>query len=152
MNNRKIFAAAATTIMLLVSVTMLLAQQPTTAPATLTAAGEKRVTPSGLTIVVTKPGGGARVGDTVWVQYEGRLTNGTKFDSSYDRQEPAPVVLGQGSVIRGWEEGLLGMEVGEKRQLVVPPDLAYGPNGRGDKIPPNSTLVFDIEMIGIRRG
>jgi len=155
MNKRTIFAATVTTFGLFASAALLSAQQSATAQATAPStlpAGEKRLTPSGLTIITTKPGGGARVGDSVWVLYEGRLTDGTKFDSSADHEGPTPVTLGEGRVIRGWEEGLLGMQVGEKRQLIVPPDLAYGPNGRGDKIPPNATLVFDVEMMGIRRG
>lgn len=125
--------------------------QPTTKPAD-PGSGQRVTLTDGLTIVFIQKGEGARVGDTVWIHYEGRLENGTKFDSSYERNEAIPVTLGQGSVIRGWEEGILGMEVGEKRQLIIPPGLAYGAAGRGERIPPNSTLVFDIELVGLRRG
>jgi len=95
----------------------------------------------------------AKVGDIVWVHYTGRLQDGTKFDSSYDHPGKAPfqLTLGEGRVIKGWEEGLLGMKVGDKRQLTIPPDLAYGANGRPPTIPANATLVFDVELVGLAR-
>jgi len=124
----------------------------TTSPATAPAGAKSTTLADGLKIIFVREGGGARVGDTVWVHYEGRLENGTVFDTSYDDNAPILLTLGQGQVIRGWEEGLAGMTIGEKRQLVIPPGLAYGAAGRGDKIPPNSTLIFDVEMMGIRRG
>ena len=94
-------------------------------------------------------GEGAKDGDTVSVHYTGTLTNGTKFDSSLDRGKPFPVKLGARRVIPGWEQGLKGMKVGGKRKLTIPPHLAYGPRGAGGVIPPNATLVFEIEMIEI---
>lgn len=94
-------------------------------------------------------GEGAKVGDNIAVHYTGTLENGTKFDSSLDRNEVFEYTLGQNRVIQGWEKGLLGMKVGEKRKLVIPPELAYGPNGVPPVIPPNATLNFEIEMMSI---
>jgi peptidylprolyl isomerase len=111
-----------------------------------------RTTASGLTIVEVKSGDGdvAGAGDTVSVHYTGKLKDGTKFDSSYDRNQPIQFVLGAHQVIPGWDEGITGMKVGEKRQLIIPPDLAYGANGTPDgTIPPNSTLYFDVELMGV---
>lgn len=92
----------------------------------------------------------ATAGKTVDVHYTGWLTNGTKFDSSVDRGEPFSFGLGAGQVIRGWDEGVAGMRVGGKRKLTIPPDLGYGPRGAGGVIPPNATLVFDVELLGVR--
>ena len=88
-------------------------------------------------------------GNTVTVHYLGTLTNGSKFDSSYDRGEPFVFTVGEGRVIQGWEEGLLGMQVGGKRRLIIPSDMAYGERGAGALIPPNATLVFEIELLGV---
>ena len=130
------------------------ADTPSTQPA-------ERTTPSGLKIIEVKPVTEcetAQKGDLVWVHYTGKLANGTKFDSSFDRRDPSgeaqPISfrLGEGHVIKGWDEGIEGMKVGEKRQLIIPPDLAYGAQGTPDgTIPPNSTLTFDVELVGIYR-
>ncbi|OSD06929.1 hypothetical protein PYCCODRAFT_1382917 [Trametes coccinea BRFM310] len=89
-------------------------------------------------------------GDRLQVHYTGTLySNGNKFDSSRDRGQPLPLTLGSGQVIKGWEEGLKDMCVGEKRVLTIPPSMAYGPRGFGNVIPPNSALVFDVELVGL---
>jgi FKBP-type peptidyl-prolyl cis-trans isomerase len=93
-------------------------------------------------------GPAAKAGDTVSVHYTGTLQNGQKFDSSVDRGVPFTLTLGLGSVIQGWEEGLLGMQVGGKRKLIIPSNLGYGATGSG-QIPPNATLIFDVELLSI---
>ncbi len=99
--------------------------------------------------VVVGNGVVAQQGNTVSVQYTGWLTNGTKFDSSLDRQQAFEFALGQGSVIKGWDEGVAGMKVGGTRILVIPPDLGYGAAAQGT-IPANSTLVFEVQLIAIK--
>jgi len=108
-------------------------------------------TPSGLKIHVVQEGTGPspQPGQTVKVDYTGWLTNGTRFDSSLDRAEPIVFAVGTGLVIKGWDEALLGMKVGGKEQIVVPPDLAYGEKGRPPVIPPTATLIFDVELVGV---
>ena len=108
-------------------------------------------TASGLQIeeLVVGSGNAATAGQKVSVHYTGWLTNGTKFDSSKDRGEPFIFPLGKGHVIRGWDEGVAGMKVGGKRKLTIPPQLGYGARGAGGVIPPNATLVFDVELVGI---
>jgi FKBP-type peptidyl-prolyl cis-trans isomerase len=94
-------------------------------------------------------GAEAKVGDTVSVDYVGTLTNGTQFDSSIDRGVPFEFTLGENSVIQGWEQGLLGMKVGGKRKLTIPPSLGYGERATGS-IPANSTLIFEVTLLGIK--
>jgi len=108
-------------------------------------------TSSGLRYEILSEGSGEVVepGDTAVVHYTGWLPDGTQFDSSRDRGEPFPFPVGAGRVIAGWDEGVAGMAVGERRKLVIPPDLAYGPMGQGP-IPPNATLVFDVELLEVR--
>jgi FKBP-type peptidyl-prolyl cis-trans isomerase len=88
-------------------------------------------------------------GETVTVHYTGWLTNGTKFDSSADRDDPFTFVLGQGQVIQGWDEGVATMCVGEKARLTIPPEMAYGEAGYPGAIPPNATLIFEVELLSI---
>jgi FKBP-type peptidyl-prolyl cis-trans isomerase len=104
-----------------------------------------------LKIEVVQEGKGqeAKNGDTLTVHYSGYLEDGTKFDSSLDGGEPFVFQIGQGRVIQGWEKGLLGMKVGEKRKITIPPELGYGSSGAGGVIPPNATLIFEVELLGI---
>lgn len=104
-----------------------------------------------LKIEVVSDGSGqeAVAGNIVAVHYTGILEDGTKFDSSLDRGQPFAFQLGEGMVIQGWEQGILGMKVGEKRRLIIPPSLGYGQSGIGP-IPPNATLIFEVELLGIQ--
>jgi FKBP-type peptidyl-prolyl cis-trans isomerase len=99
---------------------------------------------------VVGTGAEAVAGTKVSVHYTGRLTDGTKFDSSLDRNQPFTFNLGANEVIKGWDQGLVGMKVGGKRKLTIPPHLGYGENGAGDAIPPNATLVFEIELLDVQ--
>ncbi len=109
-------------------------------------------TPSGLQYqdLVVGKGAQPKSGGTVIVHYTGWLTNGKKFDSSVDRRKPFDFVLGQGQVIKGWDEGVATMRVGGKRKLTIPPDLAYGSRGVPGVIPPQSTLVFEVQLLAIK--
>ena len=109
-------------------------------------------TGSGLRYQDLKVGNGmtAQRGAVAEVHFEGYLTNGKRFDSSRDRQLPFSFKLGAGAVIKGWEEGIVGMKVGGKRKLIIPPELGYGARGAGGVIPPNSTLVFEVELLKIK--
>jgi FKBP-type peptidyl-prolyl cis-trans isomerase len=109
-------------------------------------------TPSGLQFRddVVGTGQQANAGNHVTVHYTGTLMDGRKFDSSKDRGKPFEFDLGAGRVIRGWDEGVEGMKVGGRRTLVIPPDLGYGSRGAGGVIPPNATLRFEVELLGVR--
>ena len=113
-------------------------------------------TPSGLKIIDTKVGTGAspKTGQTCVMHYTGWLyedaTKGKKFDSSVDRNEPFEFKIGMHQVIAGWDEGVASMKVGGKRTLIIPPELGYGARGAGGVIPPNATLIFDVELLGIK--
>ena len=116
----------------------------------------KVTTPSGLQYVDSTVGNGdvAKAGDQVSVHYTGWLQNsdgskGKKFDSSKDRGQPFQFALGQGQVIKGWDEGVQGMKVGGVRELIIPAALGYGPRGAGGVIPPNATLIFEVELLGV---
>ena len=100
--------------------------------------------------LVVGNGDTAQAGQSVVVHYTGWLTSGQKFDSSVDRNDPFDFRLGAGQVIPGWDQGVAGMQVGGKRKLTIPPDLAYGSRGAGGVIPPNATLVFEVELLAVR--
>jgi|ERR1700677_3910432 peptidylprolyl isomerase len=123
----------------------------TSAPTKVTGDGVK--TPSGLIYWDIRVGNAAtaKEGSHVRVHYTGWLTNGKKFDSSVDAGKPFDFTIGNGEVIKGWEEGVAGMRAGGKRQLRIPPDLAYGAEGTPDgPIPPNATLIFDVQLLGVQ--
>ena len=113
--------------------------------------GKEVTTSSGLQYIDLKVGTGAtaQAGQTVTVHYTGWLENGKKFDSSVDRGQPFSFPLGAGRVIQGWDEGVQGMKVGGKRKLIIPSNLGYGARGAGGAIPPNATLIFEVELLGV---
>jgi peptidylprolyl isomerase len=109
--------------------------------------------PMEVKIEKTQEGAGDRAvknGDTISVHYTGKLENGNKFDSSVDRGAPFEFTIGKGMVIQGWEQGLLDMKIGEKRTLTIPSELGYGSRGAGGVIPPDATLIFDVELMDIK--
>ena len=147
MPNRMTIAAASVTLAVLSAIAT--ADNPTTKPA---AAASQPAVPMKVT-ELTPGEPGAKKGDIVLVLYTGKLANGTVFDSTEKNGgKPFRFVLGTGQVIKGWDQGVAGMPVGQKRQLVIPPELAYGAEGAGGgTIPPNATLTFDVELLGLIR-
>jgi|WetSurMetagenome_2_1015567.scaffolds.fasta_scaffold220965_2 FKBP-type peptidyl-prolyl cis-trans isomerase len=117
--------------------------KPSQVPKTQTAKLEIKDLKTGIGAVVKN-------GDTVIMNYKGSLTDGKEFDSSYKRNQPFKTVIGTGQVIKGWDLGILGMKIGGKRRLVIPPDLAYGKQGAPPTIPPNATLIFEVELLEIK--
>ena len=109
-------------------------------------------TESGLQILDLEIGDGAEVqaGDVASMHYTGWLEDGTKFDSSLDRGRPFEFTLGVGNVIKGWDEGVVGMKINGKRRLTIPPEVGYGSRGAGDAVPPNATLIFEVELLAIK--
>jgi peptidylprolyl isomerase len=109
-------------------------------------------TASGLTYIITQNGTGAplKAGDTVAVNYTGLLDDGRKFDSSLDRGEPLVFPLGAGKVIKGWDEGLQKLRIGDRATFIIPPAIGYGESGFGGVIPPNATLIFIVEVVGVQ--
>jgi FKBP-type peptidyl-prolyl cis-trans isomerase FkpA len=145
------YAIISAVFMLLTSLTFI-SRAADMKPADKPAGGQEVTTESGLKYsdVVVGNGREAALGDTATVHYTGWLTDGKKFDSSVDRKEPFSFRVGAGQVIKGWDEGVAGMKVGGKRKLTIPPQLGYGARGAGGVIPPNATLIFDVELLGLR--
>jgi FKBP-type peptidyl-prolyl cis-trans isomerase len=134
---------------------ILLAAEPGTAPATTTQPAVREAE-GGMKITEVRAGSpqefAVKPGDRVWVHYAGRLDNGKEFDSSYKRGEAIDFIVGTGRVIKGWDVGIQGMKLGDKRLLVIPPNMGYGDRDMGGGlIPANSTLTFDVELVGVYR-
>lgn len=136
----------------IVGLVLLTTGRPIMAQGEQTGSTAEITTASGLKYVDVVVGTGreAATGNLATVHYTGWLTNGKKFDSSVDRRDPFSFPIGAGQVIRGWDEGVAGMKVGGKRKLTIPPELGYGARGAGGVIPPNATLVFDVELLEVR--
>jgi|SRR5579862_5623624 FKBP-type peptidyl-prolyl cis-trans isomerase len=154
MNRR--FALMLTLLAVFVAASGCGSSNKSSAPSTsspIKVSGQPTTTPSGLQYwdIVAGTGATATPGSMVKVHYSGFLTSGQKFDSSRDRGEPFSFPLGGGQVIKGWDEGVAGMKVGGQRQLKIPPDLGYGATGAGGVIPPNATLIFDVELLDVSK-
>jgi FKBP-type peptidyl-prolyl cis-trans isomerase FkpA len=147
-----VIASIAVIGLIIGSIIVLRGGGPTKSSASPTPSVAASASPAGTltsTDEVVGTGDEAVAGKTVTVNYVGTLTDGTKFDSSYDRNQPFDFQLGGGQVIKGWDQGVVGMKVGGKRKLVIPPDLGYGAQANG-KIPANSTLIFEVELLGVK--
>jgi peptidylprolyl isomerase len=148
--------AGALSALALIAAPGVLADAASTAAMAQAAAGKPVTTPSGLQIIDTKVGTGAspKAGQTCVMHYTGWLyengAKGKKFDSSVDRGQPFEFPIGRGQVIAGWDEGVATMKVGGKRTLIIPAALGYGARGAGGVIPPNATLMFDVELLGVK--
>ncbi len=142
MNKSKIIALAAAIVLIVIGIAIAVDLK----------LNNQKMNKQGVQIEILKEGAGAvaKNGDIVSVHYVGTLENGTKFDSSVDRGVPFEFTLGAGQVIPGWEIGVEGMRVGEKRKLTIPSLLAYGERGAGSVIPPNAALIFEVELLGIK--
>ncbi len=139
-------------ILALLGAVVLLAGCAQSAASTAASPGNVVTLENGLKIEDLVVGSGAEVqnGQTASMHYTGWLVDGTKFDSSLDRGQTFPFVLGAGRVIKGWDQGVLGMKVGGKRKLTIPPELGYGSRGAGGVIPPNATLIFEVELVDVQ--
>ena len=148
--NTRIFALVILLVILAGGAYIIISnQKDTSSPSS----NENTITmPSGLSYqdLVVGSGQEAQQGDSVSVHYTGWLEDGTKFDSSIDRGTPFTFVLGAGNVIQGWDEGIVGMKIGGKRRLTIPPHLAYGEQGFSGVIPPNATMIFEVELVNIQ--
>lgn len=140
------------TICGIVGILLMSIGRPIMAQIEPTGSTPETTTDSGLKYIdlVVGTGREAVAGNHATVHYTGWLTNGTKFDSSVDRRDPFSFPIGSGKVIKGWDEGVAGMKVGGKRKLTIPPQLGYGARGAGGVIPPNATLVFEVELLEVR--
>jgi peptidylprolyl isomerase len=149
---KALHAAGTLALALAVGTGAVSAATPAPAATHAAKAGVTVTTPSGLAYVDETIGAGPMPakGQQVTVHYVGTLTNGTKFDSSRDRNQPFTFTIGEGQVIKGWDEGVATMRVGGRRKLIIPPQLGYGATGAGGVIPPNATLLFDVELLGVK--
>lgn len=151
-NSKKMAALAALLTILFVPATAMEAKGLFSKEKNKLAQAHEVTTPSGLRYRDTVVGNGPspRQGQRVSVHYTGWLTDGSKFDSSRDRGQPFTFSLGRGEVIKGWDEGVASMKIGGRRKLTIPSDLGYGPRGMPPVIPPNATLIFDVELLGVQ--